>query len=1807
MRIIRSIGVLALSLAFISVPSLQAQDLSISGFGFNQDRRFQLRFPGTPQSYYVLYRGSTAAGLTNAIAVKLGASGLLALEEPLPELNSGARFYRIRQISRSVPLDLDRDGIDDVYELLHPAFLDPLDPADAGRDFDGDGAANLEEYLAGTDPAQGRRATSFVTFPADGASDVSVTREMIIEFTRPLQAGSVITPGEISTRAAGRSVLARAELGEDRRRATLFFLEPLPGGAQVEVTLHGNALLDADGLAVDGDGDGVPGGLGVVSYRTLGTFAIQGTAVSGRVFAAELSGGTNRPLRGVTITVDGKEETLRATTDTQGRFVLKPAPAGRFFVHIDGRTSPDSRWPEGAYYPFVGKMWEATAGRTNLAGVDGEIYLPLVAAGTLQPVSATEVTKITFPESVLQSQPALRGVELSVPANALFSDDGSRGGRVGIAPVPADRLPERLPPGLNPALVITVQTDGPANFSQPVPLRFPNLPDAETGEILPPGAKSTLWSFNHDTGRWEMQGAMTVTVDGLYVESDPGTGVRQPGWALPFPGTAPGRSNPKPGCNPNGCFMSSVMGATDCAMSFIPGLSTTTCVILGGVYGGSRSTMDCMMGDGVDCSASIAFNGLGVGSCFVSSVPILGNVVACGGAAFSFGKSCGACFFQGSPSRTMAVQEDALEAHLDYLNATLAVLRQVLGTDAWTSSVDPQKSGWMTSSGQIAAILVGIRDATGEISAGGTLISDDEASALRALPRPDELPVSVLNGTIDYWNRTVTFYNEGMRTHAAAGRADFMDRDRGVAAFALLETAARKLESLGFERFDFTKAIQDFNTDLYNRYAIGGGGGVRGEALGGVYYALDDVSNGFRQRGRLEADGSFGIPALRPDSFYRVQYYDASARHYGAVSFVSGPNSSFTPIPPTILYEMEAALDTDFDGLPDSAEAVIGTNPDNSDTDGDGLSDGVELEQGSNPLDGFALSVGVLGSVDTPGYAYDVYATGSLAVVADGSAGVSIIEVSREFRPTLLQQIGTSGDARGVAGSGARVAVANGPGGLVLLDVANPGNARITARVPLEGFVRSVVVARDMAFAGWSNRVATVHLETGIILQNLMTGDADRVQDLAFSGEILYVWAQDRFRTYRLVGTTLEPLGSLSVVNPAAGQYRPRLSLNDGLAYAGWQSGYYIFDVGTPQSPANLMRRNLQQAGYKQIVPFEPDRALVISGPLNLDNIGHNVALFRLNPGGTNAQFVAELPTPGAATALALHNGLAYVADGPSGFHVLNYLPAEAQGRAPTVTLTISAAAPGMVENAPAWARTDPGTNGAIRKVDFYLDEQWMASDTAFPFEFHFEVPARSSLRTQFTLKAKATDTGGRVGWSESIVVAIIPDSQAPVVLRQSPPAGGSGAVNSLTTISACFSEALAPASLNPSTFRLVEAGPDAQLGTGDDIPTGNGAVLYESAHLRATMSFAQPLPPGRYRATLAAEVSDLAGVRLARPFTWDFSVTLFDITTHDTFGWTGNLEDLNNPSDSFSFLAHAGQRLFFQEVTGNCSSATRWQLFSPEGLVLFNEVLGGTGCGADAGLQLITSPGIYTIVVTNSGWAAVPYQFKVWDLPPDDERIIAIGERVAGNIELPGLKDTYRFTAAAGEALYFEEITGSCSSLIRWTCVDETGTTVFDETLGAETGRCGTDAGLKDLDRGGTYTITVAGQNSATSPYEFKIWPRAIPQEFEILVGGTVGPGQPAPGAGVIESPGAIDTYLFTAAPGATVYFDELRGGCGSLIEWKCEDQDGALVFNTKTLACGPDPGLKTLTRGGVYKITVSARQAALGEYSFRLLANSP
>ena len=312
--------------------------------------------------------------------------------------------------------DTDNDALSDGDEIN----IHGTDPRD--NDSDDDGFTDGEEVLAGANPLD---ETSFPftrvsSSPANGETDVAITRETIIRFSHPLAAGTTLSDTVLFAEFGGQPLSAQIHLSPDRKTATLFYDNPLPASARIRVMLIGDTLLDAQGRAVDADGDGVAGGAAFIDFDTLSLTVLPGTQVCGRVFASELIPGdagmsVNVPLEGVTISVDGLADTLQAVTDAMGDFCLDPAPAGRFFVHIDGRTATNGV-PEGAFYPFVGKPFESVPG--EVSNVD-DIFLPLIVPDTLQPVSETSETMITFPASVEQEFPELAGTQLMVPANSL--------------------------------------------------------------------------------------------------------------------------------------------------------------------------------------------------------------------------------------------------------------------------------------------------------------------------------------------------------------------------------------------------------------------------------------------------------------------------------------------------------------------------------------------------------------------------------------------------------------------------------------------------------------------------------------------------------------------------------------------------------------------------------------------------------------------------------------------------------------------------------------------------------------------------------------------------------------------------------------------------------------------------------------------------------------------------------------------------------------------------------------------------------------------------------------------------------------------------------------------------------------------------------------------------------------------------------------------------------------------------------------------------------------------------------------------
>src|SRR5262249_17223296 len=152
-------------------------------------------------------------------------------------------------------------------------------------------------------------------------------------------------------------------------------------------------------------------------------------------------------------------------------------------------------------------------------------------------VSASNATMITLQSnaSYTLSETQRQYLTVEIMPNSLVGMNGHAmsNAQVGISVVPPELVRDMLPPGLlQHTFDITIQAPGVSTFTTPAPMTFPNVFNA------PPGTQLNFLSFDHTTGRLVFDGTATVSADGLYVTTDPGTGITHPGWhGLAPPGT----------------------------------------------------------------------------------------------------------------------------------------------------------------------------------------------------------------------------------------------------------------------------------------------------------------------------------------------------------------------------------------------------------------------------------------------------------------------------------------------------------------------------------------------------------------------------------------------------------------------------------------------------------------------------------------------------------------------------------------------------------------------------------------------------------------------------------------------------------------------------------------------------------------------------------------------------------------------------------------------------------------------------------------------------------------------------------------------------------------------------------------------------------------------------------------------------------------------------------------------------------------------------------------------------------------------
>ncbi|MEO8426018.1 MAG: FG-GAP-like repeat-containing protein, partial [Verrucomicrobiota bacterium] len=241
----------------------------IDSFTLDNQGAAHLAYQSRTNFYYFLYRGTNVDTAGLPIAMKLGTAGSDELVDPTPPAGAGLDSYTLENQRIAQPLDVDADGIHDVYELLRPKILDPLDPGDTSEDPDADGFSNLAEFTNGTNPEVADAPTApLLRFPGiivpsySGGELVDLNNDGILDLAS--RGGNTIFTalgqvGGIFTALTESAVLGARSLSD----AAYFKLDGDVFPDAVTVDLLTNRLSVLRGL---GDGRFVP----FTNYPTMG-------------------------------------------------------------------------------------------------------------------------------------------------------------------------------------------------------------------------------------------------------------------------------------------------------------------------------------------------------------------------------------------------------------------------------------------------------------------------------------------------------------------------------------------------------------------------------------------------------------------------------------------------------------------------------------------------------------------------------------------------------------------------------------------------------------------------------------------------------------------------------------------------------------------------------------------------------------------------------------------------------------------------------------------------------------------------------------------------------------------------------------------------------------------------------------------------------------------------------------------------------------------------------------------------------------------------------------------------------------------------------------------------------------------------------------------------------------------------------------------------------------------------------------------------------------------------------------------------
>ncbi|MGB3401136.1 MAG: putative Ig domain-containing protein [Microcoleaceae cyanobacterium] len=296
-----------------------------------------------------------------------------------------------------------------------------------------------------------------------------------------------------------------------------------------------------------------------------------------------------------------------------------------------------------------------------------------------------------------------------------------------------------------------------------------------------------------------------------------------------------------------------------------------------------------------------------------------------------------------------------------------------------------------------------------------------------------------------------------------------------------------------------------------------------------------------------------------------------------------------------------------------------------------------------------------------------------------------------------------------------------------------------------------------------------------------------------------------------------------------------------------------------------------------------------------------------------------------------------------------------------------------------------------------------------------------------------------------------------------------------------------------------------------------------------------------------------------------NFSFQVFSSTTTTTPIDSDNVIEgsLTTPGQQnrYTFDVEYGQQLYFDSLTAT-SSNIDWQLISPSGKSEFS------GDFSKNQLKVFSEAGTYTLIVdgVEEHIEKEGYRFQVLDLENSTQvPVIPLDEQRDGNFDAGEREtDIYRFSAEAGQYIYFNKITGENGNY--WILRDQAGNELTNSNNDFE----------QSLPYSGDYFLEIVGADNGTS-YTFELVTSESPST-QLVFGQNI--------SSKLTEAGEQHFYHFEGTPGQILYFDSLKKASSDL-KWQLLSPTGEKVFGSSDSNFSSDE-LQVLDEAGTYTLVI-------------------